>query len=143
MQNDYTLLYSHARQKGEDTGVCTRERKRKYRKGEEDAQRKPERESKEKEKRTEEKGIERLKRKKAGRRGNRSKGGKYEKKGRDRSLLKFYTLGKRKNYAIRNNSINILRGTFQSTPTYVSDRLSMKIKNYNLLSSVTVSGVIA
>ena len=44
----------------------------------------------------EEKGIERLKRKKAGRRGNRSKGGKYEKKGRDRSLLKFYTLGKRK-----------------------------------------------
>ncbi|MCE8722036.1 hypothetical protein, partial [Bacteroides thetaiotaomicron] len=82
--------------KGEDTGVCTRERKRKYRKGEEDAQRKPERESKEKKKRTEEKGIERLKRKKAGRRGNRSKGGKYEKKGRDRSLLKFYTLGKRK-----------------------------------------------
>ena len=82
--------------------------KRKYRKGEEDAQRKPERESKEKEKRTEEKGIERLKRKKAGRRGNRSKGGKYEKKGRDRSLLKFYTLGKRKNYAIRNNWINIL-----------------------------------
>ena len=69
---------------------------RKYRKGEEDAQRKTERESKEKEKRTEEKGIERLKRKKAGRRGNRSKGGKYEKKGRDRSLLKFYTLGKRK-----------------------------------------------
>ena len=66
---------------------------------------------KKKEKRTEEKGIERLKRKKAGRRGNRSKGGKYEKKGRDRSLLKFYTLGKRKNYAIRNNSINILRGT--------------------------------
>ena len=64
-----------------------------------------------KEKRTEEKGIERLKRKKAGRRGNRSKGGKYEKKGRDRSLLKFYTIGKRKNYAIRNNSINILRGT--------------------------------
>ena len=61
-----------------------------------DAQRKPERESKEKKKRTEEKGIERLKRKKAGRRGNRSKGGKYEKKGRDRSLLKFYTLGKRK-----------------------------------------------
>ena len=56
-------------------------------------------------------GIERLKRKKAGRRGNRSKGGKYEKKGRDRSLLKFYTRGKRKNYAIRNNSINILRGT--------------------------------
>ena len=55
--------------------------------------------------------IERLKRKKAGRRGNRSKGGKYEKKGRDRSLLKFYTVGKRKNYAIRNNSINILRGT--------------------------------
>ncbi|MCS2873961.1 hypothetical protein NXW18_09465 [Bacteroides thetaiotaomicron] len=51
---------------------------------------------KKKEKRTEEKGIERLKRKKAGRRGNRSKGGKYEKKGRDRSLLKFYTLGKRK-----------------------------------------------
>ena len=92
----YTLLYSHARWKGEDTGVCTRERKRKYRKGEEDAQRKPERESKEKKKRTEEKGIERLKRKKAGRRGNRSKGGKYEKKGRDRSLLKFYTLGKRK-----------------------------------------------
>ena len=46
---------------------------------------------KKKEKRTEEKGIERLKRKKAGRRGNRSKGGKYEKKGRDRSLLKFYT----------------------------------------------------
>ncbi|MBV4311661.1 hypothetical protein [Bacteroides thetaiotaomicron] len=44
----------------------------------------------------EEKGIERLKRKKAGRRGNRSKGGKYEKKGRDRSLLKFYTVGKRK-----------------------------------------------
>ena len=44
---------------------------------------------KKKEKRTEEKGIERLKRKKAGRRGNRSKGGKYEKKGRDRSLLKF------------------------------------------------------
>jgi len=40
-----------------------------------------------------------------------SKGGKYEKKGRDRSLLKFYTLGKRKNYAIRNNWINILRGT--------------------------------
>ena len=73
-----------------------KERKRKYRKGEEDAQRKPERESKEKKKRTEEKGIERLKRKKAGRRGNRSKGGKYEKKGRDRSLLKFYTLGKRK-----------------------------------------------
>ena len=144
MQNDYTLLYSHARQKGKGkaTGVCTRERKRKYRKGEEDAQRKPERESKEKEKRTEEKGIERLKRKKAGRRGNRSKGGKYEKKGRDRSLLKFYTLGKRKNYAIRNNWINILRGTFQSTPTYVSARLSMKIKNYNLLSSVTVSGVI-
>ena len=32
--------------------------------------------------------------------------------------------------------------TFQSTPTYVSARLSMKIKNYNLLSSVTVSGVI-
>ena len=93
-------------------GVCTRERKRKYRKGEEDAQRKTERESKEKEKRTEEKGIERLKRKKAGRRGNRSKGGKYEKKGRDRSLLKFYTIGKRKNSAIRNNSINILRGTF-------------------------------
>ena len=30
--------------------------------------------------RTEEKGIERLKRKKAGRRGNRSKGGKYEKR---------------------------------------------------------------
>ena len=86
--------------------------KRKYRKGEEDAQRKTERESKEKKKRTEEKGIERLKRKKAGRRGNRSKGGKYEKKGRDRSLLKFYTLGKRKNYAIRNNWINILRGTF-------------------------------
>ena len=56
--------------------------------------------------------IERLNRKKAGRRGNRSKGGKYEKKGRDRSLLKFYTLGKRKNYAIRNNWINILRGTF-------------------------------
>ena len=53
-------------------------------------------ESAEEEKRTEEKGIERLKRKKAGRRGNRSKGGKYEKKGRDRSLLKFYTLGKRK-----------------------------------------------
>lgn len=67
---------------------------------------------KKKEKRTEEKGIERLKRKKAGRRGNRSKGGKYEKKGRDRSLLKFYTVGKRKNYAIRNNWINILRGTF-------------------------------
>ena len=67
---------------------------------------------KKKEKRTEEKGIERLKRKKAGRRGNRSKGGKYEKKGRDRSLLKFYTIGKRKNYAIRNNWINILRGTF-------------------------------
>ena len=44
----------------------------------------------------EEKGIERLKRKKEGRRGNRSKGGKYEKKGRDRSLLKFYTVGKRK-----------------------------------------------
>ena len=66
---------------------------------------------KKKEKRTEEKGIERLKRKKAGRRGNRSKGGKYEKKGRDRSLLKFYTLGKRKNSAIRNNWINILRGT--------------------------------
>ena len=43
-----TLLYSHARWKGEGTGVCTRERKRKYRKGEEDAQRKPERESKEK-----------------------------------------------------------------------------------------------
>ena len=86
--------------------------KRKYRKGEEDAQRKPERESKEKKKRTEEKGIERLKRKKAGRRGNRSKGGKYEKKGRDRSLLKFYTIGKRKNSAIRNNWINILRGTF-------------------------------
>ena len=35
---------------------------------------------KKKEKRTEEKGIERLKRKKAGRRGNRSKGGKYEKR---------------------------------------------------------------
>ena len=35
-----------------------------------------------------------------------------KKKGRDRSLLKFYTLGKRKNYAIRNNWINILRGTF-------------------------------
>ena len=33
--------------------------------------------------------------------------------------------------------------TFQSTPTYVSARLSMKIKNYNLLSSVTVSDVIA
>ena len=33
--------------------------------------------------------------------------------------------------------------TFQSTPTYVSARLSMKIKNYNLLSSVTLSGVIA
>ena len=32
--------------------------------------------------------------------------------------------------------------TFQSTPTYVSARLSMKIKNYNLLSSVTLSGVI-
>ena len=32
--------------------------------------------------------------------------------------------------------------TFQLTPTYVSARLSMKIKNYNLLSSVTVSGVI-
>ena len=76
--------------------MCTRERKRKYRKGEEDAQRKTERESKEKEKRTKEKGIERLKRKKAGRRGNRSKGGKYEKKGRDRSLLKVYTVGKRK-----------------------------------------------
>ena len=34
-----------------------------------------------------------------------------KKKGRDRSLLKFYTVGKRKNYAIRNNWINILRGT--------------------------------
>ena len=33
--------------------------------------------------------------------------------------------------------------TFQSTPTYVSARLSMKIKNYNLLSSVTLSDVIA
>ena len=33
--------------------------------------------------------------------------------------------------------------TFQLTPTYVSARLSMKIKNYNLLSSVTVSDVIA
>ena len=33
--------------------------------------------------------------------------------------------------------------TFQLTPTYVSARLSMKIKNYNLLSSVTLSGVIA
>ena len=32
--------------------------------------------------------------------------------------------------------------TFQLTPTYVSARLSMKIKNYNLLSSVTLSGVI-
>ena len=32
--------------------------------------------------------------------------------------------------------------TFQSTPTYVSARLSMKIKNYNLLSSVTLLGVI-
>ena len=32
--------------------------------------------------------------------------------------------------------------TFQSTPTYVSARLSMKIKNYNLLSSVTLSGII-
>ena len=32
--------------------------------------------------------------------------------------------------------------TFQSTPTYVSARPSMKIKNYNLLSSVTLSGVI-
>ncbi|MFT0492245.1 hypothetical protein ACMSDR_24615, partial [Bacteroides thetaiotaomicron] len=41
---------------------------------------------KKKEKRTEEKGIERLKRKKAGRRGNRSKGGKYEKKGRRRGV---------------------------------------------------------
>ena len=104
--------YIHTRVRQASAGVCTRERKRKYRKGEEDAQRKPERESKEKKKRTEEKGIERLKRKKAGRRGNRSKGGKYEKKGRDRSLLKFYTIGKRKNSAIRNNSINILRGTF-------------------------------
>ena len=42
-------------------------------------------------KKMEEKGLERLNRKQAGRRGNRSKGGKYEKKGRDRSLLKFYT----------------------------------------------------
>ena len=33
--------------------------------------------------------------------------------------------------------------TFQLTPTYVSARLSMKIKNYNLLSSVTLSDVIA
>ena len=32
--------------------------------------------------------------------------------------------------------------TKKSTPTYVSARLSMKIKNYNLLSSVTLSGVI-
>ena len=63
--------YIHTRVRQASAGVCTRER-------------------------MEEKGIERLKRKKAGRRGNRSKGGKYEKKGRDRSLLKFYTLGKRK-----------------------------------------------
>ena len=33
--------------------------------------------------------------------------------------------------------------TKKSTPTYVSARLSMKIKNYNLLSSVTLSDVIA
>lgn len=32
--------------------------------------------------------------------------------------------------------------TKKSTPTYVSARLSMKIKNYNLLSSVTLLGVI-
>ena len=57
-------------------GGCTREMKRKYRKGEEDVQRKPDRESKEKEKdgekRMEEKGLERLKRNQPGRRGNRS-----------------------------------------------------------------------
>ena len=32
--------------------------------------------------------------------------------------------------------------TFQSTPTYVSARLSIKIKNYKLLSSVTLLGII-
>ena len=53
-------------------GGCTREMKRKYRKGEEDVQRKPDRESKEKEKRMEEKRLERLKRNQPGRRGNRS-----------------------------------------------------------------------
>ena len=56
-----THYYIHTRVRQASAGVCTRERKRKYRKGEEDAQRKTERESKEKEKRTEEKGIERLK----------------------------------------------------------------------------------
>ena len=107
-----THYYIHARVRQASAGVYIREMKRKY--GEYRGRTKETQAGnpKKKEKRTEEKGIERLKRKKAGRRGNRSKGGKYEKKGRDRSLLKFYTLGKRKNYAIRNNSINILRGTF-------------------------------
>ena len=36
----------------------------------------------------------------------------------------------------------LLALTKKSTPTYVSARLSMKIKNYNLLSSVTLLGII-
>ena len=40
--------YIHTRVRRAGAGGCTREMKRKYRKGEEDAQRKPERESKEK-----------------------------------------------------------------------------------------------
>ena len=68
----YTHYYIHTRVRKASPGGCTREMKRKYRKGEEDVQRKPDRESKEKKKRMEEKRLERLKRNQPGRRGNRS-----------------------------------------------------------------------
>ena len=59
IEERHAHYYIHTRVRRAGAGGCTREMKRKYRKGEEDAQRKPGRESKEKGKKMEEKGEKR------------------------------------------------------------------------------------